>query len=150
MEKTFDNYSALNNTVFLQVLCVARTARLAQWWPLGWMAEESEFNSQQRQESILCSTASRPALVSTQPRKQWVLQALSLGVKQLGCEASHSPSPNAKVMNAWRYTSTSPYIFMAWCLNNGAHRKFYLLHQQDDYNNYVWCHQDIWGGRVEI
>jgi hypothetical protein len=38
----------------------------------------------------------------------------SLGVKQLGCEADHSYPSSAKVKNAWRYTSTPIYIFMAW------------------------------------
>jgi hypothetical protein len=30
------------------------------------------------------------------------------GVKQLGCEADHSPPSSAEVKNAWSYTSTSP------------------------------------------
>jgi hypothetical protein len=38
--------------------------------------------------------------------------ALSLGVKQLGCETDHSPSSSAKVKNVWSYT----YIFMVWYL----------------------------------
>jgi hypothetical protein len=42
--------------------------------------------------------------------------ALSQGVKWLGNEADHSPPSSAKVKNAWSYTSTPPYIFMAWCL----------------------------------
>jgi hypothetical protein len=35
----------------------------------------------------------------TQPHIQWVLRAVSLGVKQQGCEAEHSPSHSAKVNN---------------------------------------------------
>jgi len=58
---------------------------------------------------------SRPGLGPIQLRIQWVLEALSLGVKQLESEADHSPPPSAKV-NVWNYTSTPPYIFMAWCL----------------------------------
>jgi len=34
--------------------------------------------------------------------------ALSLGVKQLGHEADHSPPSSAEVKNAWSYTSTQP------------------------------------------
>jgi hypothetical protein len=47
---------------------------------------------------------------------QWVLGALSLGVKRPGREADHSPQFSAEVKNAWSYTSTPQYIFMAWCL----------------------------------
>jgi len=35
------------------------------------------------------TTASRPALGPTQPPIQWVPGVLSLGVKQLGCEANY-------------------------------------------------------------
>jgi len=31
-----------------------------------------------------------------------------LGLKQLGCEADHSPPSSAEVKNAWSYTSTLP------------------------------------------
>jgi len=48
------------------------------------------------------------ALGPTQPPIQWVLEALSPGVKQLGHKAKYSPSSSAEVKNAWRYTSTSP------------------------------------------
>jgi len=33
--------------------------------------------------------------------------------KQLGREAVHSPQTSAEVKNAWSYTSTHPYVFMA-------------------------------------
>jgi len=33
-----------------------------------------------------------------------------------GNEADHSPPSSAEVKNAWSYTSTPPYVFMAWCL----------------------------------
>jgi hypothetical protein len=38
----------------------------------------------------------------------WVPEALSLGVKQSGHEADHSPPYSAEVKNAWNYTSTPP------------------------------------------
>jgi len=41
---------------------------------------------------------------------------LSSGVKEPRRETDHSPPSSAEVMNAWSYTSTSPYIFMACCL----------------------------------
>jgi len=37
------------------------------------------------------------ALGTTQPPIQWVPGALSLGIKQQGREANHSPPPSAKV-----------------------------------------------------
>jgi len=43
-----------------------------------------------------------------QPPIQWVPGALSLGVKQLGHDADHSPPSSTEVKNAWCYTSTPP------------------------------------------
>jgi len=51
-----------------------------------------------------------------QPPIQWVPGALSLGVKRPERQADHSPPSNAKVTNAWGYTSTPQYVFMVWCL----------------------------------
>jgi hypothetical protein len=44
-----------------------------------------------------------------------VAGALSLGAKWPGHEADHSPPSSAEVKNAWSYTSTLQYTFMAWC-----------------------------------
>jgi hypothetical protein len=57
---------------------------------------------------ILFITASRTALGPTQPPIQWVPGALSLGVKQPGRQADHSPPSSAEVKNAWSYTATTP------------------------------------------
>jgi hypothetical protein len=46
---------------------------------------------------FLFTTVSRTALGHTQPPIQWVLGALSLGVKRPGREADHSPPSNAEV-----------------------------------------------------
>jgi hypothetical protein len=76
------------------------------------------------------------ALGPTHPTIQWVLGALSLGVKQPGHEVDHSPPSSAEVKNAWSYTSTPPICFHGVVLNK--HRDsftftFYhpaqLLHQ---------------------
>jgi len=40
---------------------------------------------------------------------------LSPGVKRSGREADHRRPPNVDFKNEWKYTSTSPYVFMAWC-----------------------------------
>jgi hypothetical protein len=61
----------------------------------GWLG----FDSWQRQEIFLYSTASTPALGSNQPPVQWVLGALSLGVKRPGHEADSSPPSSAEVKN---------------------------------------------------
>jgi hypothetical protein len=37
------------------------------------------------------------------------------GVKRPGREADHSPPSSAEVKNAYRYTFTPQYAFMAWC-----------------------------------
>jgi hypothetical protein len=57
---------------------------------------------------FLYTTTSRTALGPTQPPIQWVPGALSLGIKQLGHEADHSPPSSAQVKNVWSYTSTPP------------------------------------------
>jgi len=41
---------------------------------------------------------------------------LVLGVKGLGREADNAPSSSAEVKNAWSYTYTTQYLFIAWCL----------------------------------
>jgi hypothetical protein len=47
---------------------------------------------------------------------QWALGDLSPELKRLGRAADHSPPTSAEVKKTWTYTSTPPYIFMAWCL----------------------------------
>jgi len=45
-----------------------------------------------------------------------VPEALSLGVNWPVRESDHSDVSSAEVKNAWSYISTSPYVFMAWCV----------------------------------
>jgi hypothetical protein len=63
---------------------------------------------------FLFTTASRPGLRPTQPPIQWVPGAFSLEVKRPGLEGDHSHPSSVEVKNAWSYTTTPPYIFMAW------------------------------------
>jgi hypothetical protein len=51
-----------------------------------------------------------------QPFIAWVLEVLSQGVKSPGTEADQSSPFSVKDKNERSYTSTSPYVFMAWCL----------------------------------
>jgi hypothetical protein len=62
---------------------------------------------------FLVSNMSRTDLGPTQPPIQWVPGALSLGVKRPGHEAHHSSPSTTEVNNAWSYTSTPQYVFMA-------------------------------------
>jgi hypothetical protein len=64
---------------------------------MGWMIRVLGFNSWQGLGIFLFTTTSRMALGLTQPHIQWVPGALSLGVKQLGHEADHSPSSSAEI-----------------------------------------------------
>jgi hypothetical protein len=73
------------------------------------------FDSRQVLGIFLFTTASRTALGPTRPPIQWVRRVLSLGVKRQGREGDHSPPSSTEVKNAWSYTSTPPYVFMAWC-----------------------------------
>jgi hypothetical protein len=71
----------------------------------------SGFDSQWGIGILLFATTFGPVQGPTQSPIQWVL-----GVKQLRCEADHSPPSSTEDKNIWSYTSTPPYAFMAWCL----------------------------------
>jgi hypothetical protein len=53
------------------------------------------------------------------------IRALSPWVKRPGREAEYSPPAAAELKSEWIYTSTSPYIFKAWCL---IERRDFTLH----------------------
>jgi hypothetical protein len=63
----------------------------------GMALDDRGFGSRQGLWIFLFSTASRRALKPSQPPIQWVLGALSLGVKRPGLEADHSPPSSAEV-----------------------------------------------------
>jgi hypothetical protein len=82
---------------------------------------------------FLLATMSRLRLGPTQPPIQWIMEALSTGVKWPGCEADHSAPSSAKVKNAWSYTSTPPHIFMALHIVKGyLFMAWYLLKHRDN------------------
>jgi hypothetical protein len=65
------------------------------------------FDSWQKQGYFLFAIASRPSYpVDTESSLP--------GGKAAGREADHSPLSSAEVKNAWSYTSTSQYFFVAW------------------------------------
>jgi hypothetical protein len=57
----------------------------------------SGFDSRWELEIFLFRSMSRPALGPTKPPIQWVVGALSLGVKLPGRETDHSPPSSAEV-----------------------------------------------------
>jgi len=81
---------------------------------MGWM-NGVQFLAGGR-DFFLFTTKSRPALQPKQPPVQWILGVLTLVIKQPGHEADYSPQFSAEIKNVWSYTSTIPYVFMAWCL----------------------------------
>jgi len=56
--------------------------------------------------TFLFTTIPGPALETTQSPINWVPGALSLGMKQPGHQADHSPPSSAKITDVWSYTST--------------------------------------------
>jgi hypothetical protein len=52
----------------------------------------------------------------TQYPIQWVSGDISPEPKRPGREADNSPPTSAQIKKTWTYTSTPPYVFMAWCL----------------------------------
>jgi hypothetical protein len=73
---------------------------------------EGQISSPSRPKNFHFFIPSRLALRPTKPPIQWVLMALSPGVKWLGCEADQSPPISAKVKKAWIYTVTPPWRCM--------------------------------------
>jgi hypothetical protein len=67
-----------------------------------------------RVKNFLLSTSPRLVLKPIQPPIQWVLGALTMGVKQPERLADHSPPTSAEVKNTWIHTSTPPYTFMVY------------------------------------
>jgi hypothetical protein len=82
---------------------------VVQRWATGWMIE---FRVRGGAGNIF-SSPPRPDLLwgPTQPPIQWVLGALSVGVKWSEREADHSLPSSADVKNAWSYTSTPAIYF---------------------------------------
>jgi hypothetical protein len=62
---------------------------------MGYELDDSGVRVSAGVGNFLFTTASRPALGSTQPPIQWVPGALSLEVKRPGREADHSPPSGA-------------------------------------------------------
>jgi len=68
-----------------------------------------QFDSRRGLGIFLFINASSPILGSTQLPIQWIP-----GAKRTGRKGDHSPPYSTEVKNAWSYTSTAQYAFMAW------------------------------------
>jgi hypothetical protein len=97
-------------------------AQSVQRWATDWTIRVLGFDSRRGLWIFLFTTASRRALEPIQPPIQWEPGTLSLRVKRLDREADHSPPISVKLKNAWSYTSTPQYAFMAWCSVKEKHR----------------------------
>jgi hypothetical protein len=87
---------------------------------------------------------SRPALGATQPPIQWVLGALCPRVKRPGREANHSPPTNAEDKKMWVYTSTPPYVFMAWWFTTSSDMNVLQTELSMTYRKYKeWAHMPL-------
>jgi hypothetical protein len=98
-----------------EMLEPAQSSRHSDWLWTG-TAERGQNSSARRVNNFLFSTSFRPSLGPIQPPIQCVPGALSPGVKWLGLESDHSSPTSAEVKKTWIYTSTSPYVCMAYCL----------------------------------
>jgi hypothetical protein len=64
----------------------------------------------------------------------WVPGSLSPEIKQLGCEALHSPPSSAEVKNIWGHNSTPPVCFIAsYLINRYIFMVWYLVKQRDNF-----------------
>jgi hypothetical protein len=91
---------------------------------MGWTIVVLGFDSRRGLGILLFATASRPALGPTQPHIQWVPGALSLGVKQQGCEADHSASSSAEIkgcMELYLHSPNTPSWYVAQFESTGKH-----------------------------
>jgi hypothetical protein len=78
------------------------------------------FDSHQGQGNFFLATASRPALrVHQASYITRIGGSFPWGNAAGGWNWRLTPS-TAEVENDWRYTSTPPYVFMAWCLGTGT------------------------------
>jgi hypothetical protein len=57
----------------------------------------------------------------------WIWAALSLGVKRPGREVETHLHLLTRSNNAWSYTSTPQYVFVAWCLFKAQGKLYFYL-----------------------
>jgi hypothetical protein len=83
----------------------------------GCITGESGFDSRQKQR-LLVSSGFIPVPRHAQPI-QFIPGDCSLGKKRLGSEGDHLSPSCVEIQYAWSYTSSPPYLFMAWSFIKG-------------------------------
>jgi len=110
-------------------ICVSKQILEWEWRiriviALGYELDDWGFESLLGLGIFLLTTASRQALGPTHPPIQWVLGALSLGIKRPGRDAQHWHPSSAEVKNAWSYTCIPPVRFhgvvLSWKSTEGT------------------------------
>jgi hypothetical protein len=110
----------------LFITCLSQSLKIAhsiiniRGWP--------GLDSRQEQNIFLLASVYRPALGPTQPPIQLVPGALSPVVKRPGRQTDHSPPSSAEAKKEWSYDSTSPYVYIAWCLMSTRDNFTFYLH----------------------
>jgi hypothetical protein len=84
---------------------------------LGYGLYDRGFESRQGLGIFLSTTVSRRTMRPTQPPIQWILGALSLGVKRPGREADHSPPSSVEVKECVNIYLHSPLRLQGVVLN---------------------------------
>jgi hypothetical protein len=75
-----------------------------------------EMRATNQNRIFLFTTASRPALGSTQPPIQWLSGVLYPEVKRSGRETDYSPPSVLRLRMREVIPPLPQYVFMAWCL----------------------------------
>jgi hypothetical protein len=98
----------------IQIHSCASSVGIANGYGLG----DRRIGVRARLGSTIFTLPRRPDLLGTPPSLLYSgYQGLFLrGAWQQRIEADHSPPPSAEVKKTWVYTSTLPYVFMAWSL----------------------------------
>jgi hypothetical protein len=92
----------------------------------GWTAEGSECESWEMQEFSLLHSAQTGS--GAHPASYPMDTGDSFpGSKPPGRDAHHSPPTSVEVKNTWIYTSTPPYVIMAYYLIRYAQGQFYII-----------------------
>jgi hypothetical protein len=98
-----ESYVATETASWPLSICCLHTlrwvAQAVQCLSTGWTTGRYRFDPRRGQRIFPLASVSRPTLGPTQPPVQWVPGVLSPGLKRPECDADHSPSSNAEVVN---------------------------------------------------
>jgi hypothetical protein len=78
---------------------------------MGWVTEESRFDSLQGQEHFTFFKSVQIKFGAQRTSCSVGTGTIFHGVKEKGHEGDYSPPSSAEVKNVWRYISTPPLVF---------------------------------------